>query len=155
MVKGQRLDSRTWLTQIPRDVVLSLATSLATLLRLVPTLRILNNPSDLCLWDSPIPNGLIGDIEASSVAWCIIQNWGTGVMPANAITASQFLVALDYVQVTGLINQGNINEDPKDSGEELDPHGADVCGNPLRALVFSNAFPQSNGVATNMIQAIE
>lgn len=48
-----------------------------------------------------------------------------------------------------------IDLDPNDDGGELDPHGADQRGNPLGALLFSNAFAASNGNPNNYIQAIE
>ncbi|KAG8994253.1 hypothetical protein FRB94_007282 [Tulasnella sp. JGI-2019a] len=115
----------------------------------------INSPSDFCLWGPADPNGEIGDIEASSVAYCTTPDHGTRVMPANTITALQFLTAPAYIQVTGLINQANIDEDPNDSGGELDPHGADGRGNPLGALVFTSAFPQSNGNLTDYLQVIE
>lgn len=99
---------------------------------------IINSLSDFCLWGPPTPNSEVGDTEAASVAWCTQATHGTRVIPAGALTAVQFLVAPAYIQVTGLINQGLIDEDPADSGGELDPHGADGRGNPLGALVFSN-----------------
>jgi hypothetical protein len=55
----------------------------------------------------------------------------------------------DYVQVTGYINQQFVNMDPTDSGGELDPHGADGRGNPLGALLFSEAWTGA------YVQAIE
>jgi hypothetical protein len=46
----------------------------------------------------------------------------------------------DYVQVVGFINQALIDLDPTDFGGEMDPHGADLRGNPLGGIVFSQAF---------------
>jgi len=49
-----------------------------------------------------------------------------------------------YIQVVGLFNQSAINLAPNDYGGELDPHGADLAGNPLGGLVYSNGFGQYN-----------
>ena len=46
-------------------------------------------------------------------------------MPAGTITGAQFLKAPAYIQVTGTINQANIDMTADDDGGELDPHGAD------------------------------
>ncbi|CAG7854995.1 SubName: Full=Uncharacterized protein {ECO:0000313/EMBL:CCA70590.1} [Serendipita indica DSM 11827] len=101
------------------------------------------------------PNSVIGNVEGECVAWCTKPGHGTRLIPAGALTAVQFMKTPDYVQVTGLINQALINIAPNDDGGELDPHGADQRGNPLGGLVFSNAFPASNGNANNYVQAIE
>ncbi|KAG8994252.1 hypothetical protein FRB95_011077 [Tulasnella sp. JGI-2019a] len=111
-----------------------------------------NSISDFCLWGPDQPNGVVGDIEASSVAYCTDGTHGTRVMPAGTITGLQFLRAPAYVQVTGTIVQSNINEAADDGGGELDPHGADGRGNPLGALIFSNAF---SGGGSNYEQVIE
>lgn len=47
-------------------------------------------------------------------------------------------------QVTGFIDQTQINIEADDEGGELDPHGADQRGNPLGSLMFSTAFGQEN-----------
>jgi len=111
--------------------------------------------ADFCLWGPTAPGGEIGDIEASTVAWCTTPAHGTRVIPAGTITAAQFLIAPGYVEIVGLINQAGIDMDPNDSGGELDPHGADERGNPLGGLLFSNAFPQSNGNLNDYIQVIQ
>ena len=46
-----------------------------------------------------------------------------------------------YIQVVGLFNQTSINLAPTDGGGELDPHGADLAGNPLGGLVYSTGLP--------------
>lgn len=112
---------------------------------------IINSIQDFCLWGPPTPNSEVGDTEAASVAWCTLPTHGTRVMPAGTITAVQFLIAPAYIQVTGLINQGNIDEDPADQGGELDPHGADGRGNPLGALVFSDFWNGNN----SYVQVVE
>lgn len=50
-----------------------------------------------------------------------------------------------YIQVVGLFNQTAINLASDDYGGELDPHGADLAGNPLGGLVYSTGFKQYNG----------
>jgi hypothetical protein len=50
-----------------------------------------------------------------------------------------------YIQVTGFINNTGIGLDPTDSGGELDPHGADLQGNPLGGVVYSNGTADSDG----------
>ena len=61
----------------------------------------------------------------------------------------------DYIQVVGFIDQTLINIQAGDYGGELDPHGADLRGNPMGSLVYSNAFNASNGDNNTYIQAIE
>lgn len=116
---------------------------------------IINGVDDFCLWSAQEPNDLIGNIEGECVAWCTKPGHGTRLIPAGAITGVQFIQTPDYVQVTGNINQVLIDLAADDSGGELDPHGADQRGNPLGALVFTNAFPASGGNPSNYIQAIE
>jgi len=101
---------------------------------------IINSIDDFCLWGPPEPNSLIGNVEGESVAWCTQAGHGTRVIPKGAITGLQFMKTPDYVQVTGFIKQDLIDIAADDSGGELDPHGADQRGNPLGALLFSNAF---------------
>jgi len=103
----------------------------------------LNNISDFCLWGAPTPNSLIGDVEAVVVAYCTKPGHGTRLIPEGALTAVQFIKTPAYIQVTGLINQTFIDLNPNDGGGELDPHGADLAGNPLGGLVFSNNLPTS------------
>ncbi|KIM23299.1 hypothetical protein M408DRAFT_264232 [Serendipita vermifera MAFF 305830] len=110
---------------------------------------IINSVDDFCLWGSPEPNGVIGNIEGEAVAWCTKAGHGTRVMPAGTITGVTFVKTPDYIQVTGLINQANLNIVADDSGGEMDPHGADQRGNPLGGLLFTNAW--SNGYT----QAVE
>lgn len=101
---------------------------------------IINSIDDFCLWGPPTPNSTVGDTEGESVAWCTKDTYGTRVIPAGALTGVQFMKTPDYVQVTGYITQQYIDLAADDSGGELDPHGADQRGNPLGALLFSNAF---------------
>jgi len=57
----------------------------------------------------------------------------------------QMLVTSEYIQIAGFIDQTLINLAAGDYGCELDPHGADLRGNPLGGLMYSNAFPKVGG----------
>jgi len=107
-----------------------------------------NSIEDFCIWGSPTPNGVIGDVEAIVVAYCTQPGHGTRVIPPGTLTAVQFIKAPGYIQVTGLLNQTGIDMNPTDSGGELDPHGADLAGNPLGGLVFSNNLPSATNNST-------
>ncbi|KAF9507020.1 hypothetical protein BS47DRAFT_1352137 [Hydnum rufescens UP504] len=116
---------------------------------------LINNIADFCVWGPATFNSTIGDTEAASVAWCSKPGHGSRVMTSGTLTGVQFLKAPAYVQVTGLINQVNINIAADDGGGELDPHGADERGNPLGALVYTNAFPSNNGNNNTYQQVIQ
>jgi len=107
-----------------------------------------NDITDFCLWGGPKPNSVIGDVEAEVVAYCTKAGHGTRIMPPGTLTAVQFIKAPGYIQVTGLFNQTGIDLQANDAGGELDPHGADLAGNPLGGLVFSNNLPSSKDNAT-------
>ena len=109
-------------------------------------------PPDFCLWGPPEPNSLIGDTEGESVAWCTKPGRGTRVIPPGALQGVQYMRTPDYVQVVGYIDQSLINIAPEDYGGEMDPHGADLRGNPLGGIVFSNAWSGDNNT---YVQAIE
>ncbi|KDQ12233.1 hypothetical protein BOTBODRAFT_93667, partial [Botryobasidium botryosum FD-172 SS1] len=104
-----------------------------------------NHLDDFCLWAPPMTNSTIADTEGETVAWCTKKGRGTRTIPGGALTGVQYMVTPDYVQVIGFINQALIDMNPMDSGGELDPHGADLRGNALGALMYSNAFPSNNG----------
>lgn len=112
----------------------------------------LNDITDFCLWSSPTPNGVIGDVEAKVVAYCTKAGHGTRLIPPGTLTAVQFIKTPGYIQVTGLLNQTNVDLQSNDGGGELDPHGADLFGNPLGGLVFSDNLPTSakNGTFTQV-----
>ncbi|KAI5480898.1 macrophage activating glycoprotein [Pseudohyphozyma bogoriensis] len=115
---------------------------------------IVNSIDDFCLWGSPTtsPNGTIGDDEAAVVAYCTTDKWGTRVIPPGALTGVQFMRTSAYIQVTGLISNAGLNLVTNDTGGELDPHGADLAGNPLGGLVYSNSLPTTNGTMTQAIE---
>jgi len=112
---------------------------------------IINAIDDFCLWAPPNPNEDIADTEGIEVAWCTKPGHGTRLIPGGALLGVQFMRTPDYLQVVGFIDQTYINLLSNDSGGELDPHGADLRGNPLGALVYSTGW--SNG--TNYEQVIE
>jgi hypothetical protein len=107
-----------------------------------------NSIQDFCLWGSPTPNGAIGDVEAVVVAYCTRPGHGTRLIPPGTLTAVQFIKTPAYIQVTGLFNQTGIGLQASDAGGELDPHGADLAGNPLGGLVFSNNLPPATDNTT-------
>jgi hypothetical protein len=111
-----------------------------------------NSLADFCLWGSPTANGLIGNVEAAVVAYCSQPGHGTRVMPGGTITGAQFMRTSAYIQVTGHFNQAGIGLDPTDTGGELDPHGADLLGNPIGGLVYSTGLPSATD-NTTYIQA--
>ncbi|KAI6008664.1 hypothetical protein EDC04DRAFT_2775405 [Pisolithus marmoratus] len=114
-----------------------------------------NHIDDFCLWAPPKPNSTIGQTEAEEVAWCTKHGHGTRLIPDGALHGVQVLKTPDYIQIAGFIDQSKINLTPDDYGGELDPHGADLRGNPLGGLMYSNAFPGSNGNNNSYQQVID
>ncbi|KDR69389.1 hypothetical protein GALMADRAFT_145439 [Galerina marginata CBS 339.88] len=100
----------------------------------------LNALDDFCLWAPAEPGHNVGDIEGSMIAWCTKPGHGTRLIPDGALTGVQFMKTPDYVQVVGFIDQTLINMKKEDYGGEMDPHGADLRGNPMGGILFSNAF---------------
>ncbi|KAN0083951.1 hypothetical protein V8E55_007455 [Tylopilus felleus] len=103
-----------------------------------------------CIWAPAQPNSTIGDTEGQEVSWCSMNGFGTRLIPENAITGAQWLVAKDstgtvmYHQLFIYINQVMVNLNAQDYGGELDPHGADLRGNPIGGLMYSTAFSADN-----------
>jgi len=108
----------------------------------------LNTIQDFCLWGSPKANGVVGDVEGIVVAYCTKPGHGTRLIPPGTLTAVQFIKTPGYIQVTGNFNQTGIGLSARDSGGELDPHGADLAGNPLGGLIFSNNLPTAKNNST-------
>ncbi|KAK7046686.1 hypothetical protein R3P38DRAFT_3388420 [Favolaschia claudopus] len=100
----------------------------------------INDLDDFCVWAPRDPNSTIADTEGEEVAWCTKPGRGTRVFPPGALQGVQFMRTPDYVQVVGFVDQTLINIMAGDSGGELDPHGADLRGNPLGGLVYSTAW---------------
>ncbi|GAA6027411.1 hypothetical protein JCM8097_007842 [Rhodosporidiobolus ruineniae] len=114
-----------------------------------------NNISDFCLWGSPTVGNTstIGDIEAAVVAYCTTDQHGARVFPDGAITGLQVLRTSAYTQWTGHIDMTALGLAADDTGGELDPHGADLAGNPLGGLVYSFGLP--SGDNKTEVQVIE
>ncbi|KAJ7039831.1 hypothetical protein C8F04DRAFT_1219931 [Mycena alexandri] len=104
----------------------------------------LNHLDDFCLWAPMKPNSTIADTEGEEVAWCTKPGRGTRLIPPGALQGVQYMKTPAYVQVVGFIDQTFINIQAGDYGGELDPHGADLRGNPLGGLVYSTGFDTDN-----------
>lgn len=114
-----------------------------------------NHIDDFCLWAPPKPDSLIADTEGEEVAWCTKPGRGTRLIPQGALKGVQYIRTTDYISIVGFINQPLINIKAGDYGGELDPHGADLRGNPLGGLMYSNAFASNNGNNGTFQQVIE
>jgi hypothetical protein len=114
---------------------------------------VVNNASDFCLWGSPTANGDIGDVEAKVVSYCTNPQWGGRPIPAGGIHGVQFMRTSAYIQIVGFIDNAALGLDPTDTGGELDPHGADLQGNPLGGVVYSldTNFSPDNGVTPGQV----
>ncbi|KAF8189883.1 hypothetical protein K438DRAFT_1552127, partial [Mycena galopus ATCC 62051] len=106
---------------------------------------------DFCLWAPRDPESTIADTEGDEVAWCTKPGRGTRTIPPGAIQGVQFMRTPDYVQVVGFIDQTFINLQAGDYGGELDPHGADLRGNPLGGLVYTTAWT-ADGSYTQVLE---
>jgi len=98
-----------------------------------------NNVGDFCLWGPPEPGLEVGQIEGEMVAYCTKPH-GARFIPAGALKGVQFLKTPDYIQAVGFIDQLYINMTATDYGGEMDPHGADLRGNPMGGVMFSDAW---------------
>jgi len=105
---------------------------------------IINDISDFCLFGPPEPNSTISDTEGIEVAMCTQPGHGTRLIPNGTFTGIQVLNNVNYMQIIAFTNQVNININAQDYGGELDPHGQDLAGNPMGALVFSDHFSPDN-----------
>ncbi|GAA5842827.1 hypothetical protein JCM5353_008119 [Sporobolomyces roseus] len=117
---------------------------------------IINSIDDFCLWGLPGgPKELstIGESEAATVAYCVKETHGSRPIPAGAVTGLQFMKTKGYIQITGYIDQTVLGLTKDDLGGELDPHGADLLGNPLGGLVFSAGLP--SGDNSTEVQVVE
>lgn len=99
-----------------------------------------NNFDDFCIWGPKDPDGVVGDIEGEMIAWCSKPGHGTRVIPQGALTGLQWIQTPDYVQAVGFLDQTLVNIKAGDWGGEMDPHGADLRGNPMGGVMFSTAF---------------
>ncbi|KAG6836032.1 hypothetical protein H0H93_012122 [Arthromyces matolae] len=112
----------------------------------------LNSLDDFCLWAPDPANSTVADEEGEMVAWCTKPGRGTRLIPAGALKGVQFMRTPAYVQVVGFIDQTQVNIADGDWGGELDPHGADLRGNPMGGIMFSTAFSGNNNTYTQVIE---
>ncbi|KAG1792293.1 uncharacterized protein HD556DRAFT_1309368 [Suillus plorans] len=103
----------------------------------------------------PQPNSTIGDTEGQEVAWCTKPGHGTRLIPAGALQGVQLIKTPNYIQIAGFIDQTQVNIAANDYGGELDPYGADLRGNPLGGLTYSNAFPSNDDNNDSYHQVID
>ncbi|TFK17466.1 hypothetical protein FA15DRAFT_628762 [Coprinopsis marcescibilis] len=99
-----------------------------------------NSLDDFCLWAPSEPDSIVANTEGEMVAWCTKPGHGTRLIPEGALTGVQFIKTPDYISVVGFIDQSKINIQTDDYGGEMDPHGADLRGNPMGGIMFSNSF---------------
>jgi len=71
--------------------------------------------------------------------YCSQNTHGARPIAAGAITGAQVVSTSAYLQIRGFVDNGAIGLAENDSGGELDPHGADLQGNPLGGVVYSNS----------------
>ncbi|KAJ8073560.1 hypothetical protein PM082_011838 [Marasmius tenuissimus] len=105
---------------------------------------IINSVDDFCLWGPPEPNSVVGNTEGEAVAYCTKPEHGTRLFPPGALQGVQFTKTPDYIQVVGFLDQTKINMQADDFGGEMDPHGADLRGNPMGGLLYSKAWSGDN-----------
>jgi len=74
------------------------------------------------------------------------------LIPRDALQGVQLIRTPSYVQLTGFIDQTKIDLQASDYGGELDPHGADLRGNPLGGLMYSTAFGSDPTQYTQIIE---
>ncbi|KAK1233882.1 hypothetical protein PQX77_002935 [Marasmius sp. AFHP31] len=112
----------------------------------------INAIDDFCLWAPMKVNSTIADTEGEEVAWCTKPGRGTRLIPAGALQGVQFMRTPDYIQAVGFIDQAMINIQTDDFGGELDPHGADLRGNPMGGLLYTQQFNTPSGQWTQVIE---
>ena len=103
---------------------------------------IVNGPNNFHIWCSPTPNGSIGDKEAKVIAYCTQNTHGACPIPFGAITGLPVHPPLMSKLLDSSITL-TLSCPSTDSGGELDPHGADLQGDPLGGVVYSNATSDS------------
>lgn len=104
---------------------------------------IVNSPQDFCLYGLPELD-VVGNAEGEAVAYCTREGYGTRLIDSGTITGLQVVKAPGYIAFGGYFHQQNLNIREGDAGGELDPHGADLRGNPIGSLMYSNAFSNNN-----------
>jgi hypothetical protein len=87
------------------------------------------------------------------VAYCSQSGHGTRIMVPGTITGAQFMRTSAYIQITGTFDQTGVGLASDDYGGELDPHGADLLGNPLGGLVYSTGMPSGDNKTYMQVQS--
>jgi hypothetical protein len=90
-------------------------------------------------------------VEGEMVAFCTKKKFGTRLIQGGALQGVQLIRTPGYIEVVGFIDQTALNLLSNDTGGEEDPHGADQRGNPLGALMYSNAFNTAGGPAYTQV----
>jgi hypothetical protein len=109
---------------------------------------VFNSIADFCFWGAPGTNQVIGDIEAEVVSFCSRSGHGGRIFPPGTFKGLQFMRTPGYIQLVGVFDQTAVGLTADDTGGELDPHGADLLGNPLGGLYYSTGFAKTNGTYT-------
>ena len=97
-----------------------------------------NAIDDWCMYAPEKPQGTIGENEPTVVAWCTKPRNNARLIPDGTIHAAQLIRTPTYIQIAGWWDGTRINIQPGDNGGELDPHGADMKGNPVGGNVTTN-----------------
>ncbi|KAH6899344.1 manno protein [Coprinopsis sp. MPI-PUGE-AT-0042] len=103
-----------------------------------------NSIDDFCLWAPSEPESVVANTEGEMVAWCTKPGHGSRLIPEGALQGVQFIQTPDYISLVGFVDQRLINIQSDDYGGEMDPHGADLRGNPMGGIMFSSAFGTPN-----------
>lgn len=112
-----------------------------------------NDLTDFCFWAPREKKDTIGNIEGLLVSWCTKKGHGSRLVPEGTIQGGQWIRTPAYVQFKGFIQQEALNILADDYGGEMDPHGADLRGNPMGGLVYSQAFgARDNRTYTQVIE---
>jgi hypothetical protein len=109
-----------------------------------------NAIDDFCLWAPSEPNSVVANTEGEMVAWCTKPGRGTRLIPKDALQGVQYIRTPDYISIVGFVDQSKINIQSDDYGGEMDPHGADLRGNPMGGLMYSTAF--TNGAFSQITE---
>ena len=99
-----------------------------------------NSIDDFCLWAPSEPESVVANTEGEMVAWCTKPGHGSRLIPEGALQGVQFIKTPDYISLVGFIDQKLINIQTDDYGGEMDPHGADLRGNPMGGIMYSTSF---------------
>ena len=74
----------------------------------------------------------------NQVSYCTRSGHGTRLIPQDTIQSAHFVHTDKFVQVTGRLDQTQINVKKGDSGGEMDAHGEDNKSNPIGGIVLGS-----------------